>query len=106
VLIWKGLPGPTRDRFIHLCDADDKILRQLPRKEGLFSGGDFAVDRIRIPFEKLQGVAFVGIGFWTRSLGSVPVNATPASMNGKRLHVYDCVADRIPDLVVPQPAHQ
>lgn len=106
VLIWKGLPGQTRDRFLHLCDGEEKILRQLQRKEGLFSGGDFAVDRIRIPAEKLQDVAFVGVGFWSRSLGSVPVNATPASMNGKRLHVYDCLADRIPELVVAAPAHQ
>ncbi len=105
ILVWKGMPGQSRDRFVHLCDQAGRILKQMPRKEGLFSGGDFVVDRIRIPADKLAGVAFVGVGFWTRLLGSARVNASPASMDGRRLHVYDCDADSVPELT-PTPTHQ
>jgi hypothetical protein len=105
ILIWQGLPTRKRERFVHLCEATGQIVRQMPYNRSLFAGGQFAVDRITIPADWLQNVAFVGVGFWRRSLGSAPVNALPSSLQGKRLHVYDCDADCVPELITT-PAHQ
>ncbi len=88
-LIWEEIPGGSRSRFVHVIDANETVLFQVPLRTNPFQSGRFVVDRFQIPVDDLKDAAWIGVGFWNKDSGTVRVRNGPRSMNYARLHIYN-----------------
>ena len=88
-LVWDLQGGRKPKRFVHLCDQDNKVVRQGPANPMLernISSPLEIVDRIQLTGRDLNGVRSIGIGFFDMAdRTSAKVIGGPRSMGGYRL---------------------
>lgn len=100
-LTWEKQPQQKSIRFMHFIDQEDKIIEQYPVNAQLFRDGRIGVERVVIPWSRLENVAAIGIGFYDPDgeRTSQFFNRSRTLM-GWRLTIYDCRTRSIPDRVL------
>lgn len=87
-LLWEVHPEHSRGRFLHVTDAEGKILYQPPLEEELFAqaepGAQFT-EKVIIPANKVPKDGQIGVGFYDRYSGTSAITGGILSMNGRRL---------------------
>ena len=91
-MAWVPERTMTRNRFLHICDADGKIIGQGPFEKRLFRKArphEPFVDELVLKKRTLRDAAYVAVGFWSKSLSCAVVHHPQADMGGFRLIVVD-----------------
>jgi peptidoglycan/LPS O-acetylase OafA/YrhL len=87
-LLWEVHPEHSRGRFLHVTDAEGKILYQPPLEKDRFAqaepGAQFT-EKIIIPANKVPKDGQIGVGFYDRYSGTSAITGGILSMNGRRL---------------------
>ena len=88
-MAWQLNEGRRPTRFIHLSDANGKVLRQGDRNKALFDsvqGSRTVFDSVDIPADQLAGVTTIAIGFYGPDRKSAQV-IRPANTSDKPAQV-------------------
>ena len=90
-IAWQLNKDRRANRFIHLCDADGKTLRQLRANQSKFQSTDRAarfVESIVMTPEVIGGAEFVAMGFFEKGRGMAPIVDHPSGKRLGRLEVF------------------
>lgn len=88
VMVWEKQAATHRGRYIHICDADGKVVGYGPRQDELFDQakiGSRFVDRVFLVDRAIREGSSIGIGFHRKGQGMALINKGPRSMNKRRL---------------------
>ena len=91
-MAWKRKRSWTRRRFLHLCDANGKIIGQGPQEELAFrvhSPNQPFVDEVVLHKRLIKNVAYVAVGFWSPETECAAVEHPDADMGGYRIKILD-----------------
>ena len=89
-MVWHLKEGRRASRFIHICDAQGKVLRQGNLNRALFglvTDERTVFDSVNLPAESLRDAAFLAVGFYGVQRKSAPIMEAGAPTKKYRLQV-------------------
>ena len=90
-MVWQLKKGRRSTRFIHICDAQGKVIRQGNLNRALFDSvteDKTVLDSIRLSAEDLRGASSIAIGFYDSKRKSAPI-AMPDGTKRYKLKVIE-----------------
>ena len=96
-LAWEAGVNFGRTRFIHLCDAQGRIIANITRTnfDKHQSRGDVFLDVVDLTWDEIENSNSVGVGFWDKELGMPHIDRGPRAMKNHRLVLAQFGSDSI-----------
>jgi peptidoglycan/LPS O-acetylase OafA/YrhL len=91
-MVWDLKQGRRPIRFLHICDAEGKILRHGNDNRAMFSsatGNEVVLDRVTVTPEQLESASMLAIGFYGPERQSAPIANPRPGQETHRLRILN-----------------